>query len=451
MNERVLPHDLAAEHSLLGGLLVRPDGWLAVEDAVTGAEFYRPANGVIFEAIVALARHGGTVDLITVRDRLASEGQLDAVGGPSYLAKLVDGVPRASHVDAYAEIVREKARLRALIAHGSQLVSDAYAALAESGALLEAHEEQIRRFGAGLSRGPVQDGRALAAGLFDQLTRASQRGGSVTGVATGFSSLDRMTTGLQPGDLVLLAGRPSMGKTSLAGAIAWHAATTSMMFDEAVQRRGVLFASVEQPTDQITLRITCLEARVNYQRAKTGQLLPDEWERVSHALQALETSRLLVEDTSHTTAEIRQQARRVARQQGLSLVVIDYLQILQETYIKGRRRADSRAEAIGQMSGALKHLAKELRVPVLVLSQLNRDCEKRVDKRPQLSDLRDSGALEQDADLVLLIYRDEVYHDRPDNKGQVELIVAKSRNGPTGTLDLYWHGEHMRFYERDDR
>jgi replicative DNA helicase len=447
VSERVLPHNLEAERSLLGGLLIRPDGWLEVDDAVTGEEFYRAAHRTIFEAVMALARAGSTVDYVTVRDRLAHDGTLDEVGGIAYITKLTDGVPRATNVAAYADVVREKARLRALIAEGVQLVESAYAAIDESTALLEAHEQQIRKIGAGLGDGEIQDGGALAAGVLAALQRASANRGAVTGLSTGLNRLDVLTTGLQPGELAILAARPSMGKTSFAGALAWHAAKST---EPNGQPSRVLFVSVEMPTEQIAMRLACLDARVNYQLARTGMVRPDQWDGLYQVIGELENSGLYVEDRSRTVSDVRRHARRLARTKGLSLVVLDYLQLLDPVYVKGRRTAGTRSEELAQMSGSLKALAKELRVPVVALSQLSRKCEERTDKRPMLSDLRESGALEQDADLVLFLYRDEVYHERPDNKGLAELIIAKQRNGPCANIDLYWHGEYMRFYERDE-
>ncbi len=434
-----VPEADAAECSVLGAILLRPTALDTARDLLTREAFRTEGHQLLWDALVALADHGVAIDPVTLRVELDRRGHLERVGGVAKLGALIDGLTRASNVEHYCGLVLEAARLRALIDALHVVCVKAGAEVGTADELIADAEKALRAVDARRSAESGCDGEVLASRLLERLRVADANGGGLTGLSTGFVDLDRLTTGLHPGELVILAGRPGMGKTSLAGAFAWWVATHD----------GVaFFASVEMTTDDVALRLACLEARVSFARAREWRSLPPyERSRLLSAIAKLESSGLVIDDTTRTVADVRRGARVAQQRKGrLDLVVIDYLQLLRPST---PRRGDNRVREIGEMTGELKALAKELHVPVLLLSQLNRSCESRPNKRPLLSDLRDSGEIEQDADLVAFVYLGTKYGEEPADLGEV--IVAKQRNGPVATVDLTWTGEFMRYDNRETR
>lgn len=429
--DRVLPHSLEAERALLGAIILRVDAWLEVAGTVTAADFYRDAHQRIFLAVQALSGSGTAVDLVTLKHRLTTGGELDAIGGPAYLASLIDGVPRTSNVAHYAEIVRNMARLRAVIHGANWLLADAYDADEDVGAVLDRAEHTLFALAQGDTRGGFTRLSEIIPGVLDQIEAWCRTRTGISGLASGFSDLDALTRGFQPGNLIILASRPGQGKSALALNIAQHA---------AAQGHSVGIFSLEMSNLEISIRAVIAQARLDGHRVQRGFLRDGEWGRVSQAVGTLSELPLFLDDSAFLSAfEMRSRARRLKAQHGLDFLIVDYTQLMLPH--DDARRRENRTQELAAITRALKALAKELSIPVLALSQLSRKVEERSEKRPQLSDLRESGSLEQDADLVLFIHHPE----RDDATTGVELMVAKHRNGPTGTVRLTWIGEEMRF------
>ncbi len=434
---KVPPYSLQAEQSVLGGLMLDAGAWERIADRINEADFYRKEHRLIFRAIQELVEDNSPCDGVTVAEVLEKRGQLQAVGGLTYLASLVEATPSAANITAYAAIVRERAILRQLAHVGNEIADAAFNPAGRSvGELLEEAEQKVFHIADQRQRG---DGgfkaiKHLLVAAVDRIERLHEQGSSVTGVSTGFLDLDRMTAGLQPADLVIVAGRPSMGKTAFAMGIAEHVAIK--------ERLPVAVFSMEMPGDHLAMRMLSSLGRIDQHRLRIGQLEDDEWPRMTSALNILAGTSLFIDDTpALTPVELRARSRRLAREHGkLGLVVIDYLQLMQAP-----GAGDNRVAEISEISRSLKGLAKELHTPVLALSQLNRNLEQRPNKRPVMSDLRESGSLEQDADLILFIYRDEVYHEDSPDKGIAEIIIAKQRNGPIGMVRLTFLGQYTRF------
>jgi replicative DNA helicase len=435
-SERTLPHNLDAERSVLGAILLRNDTFNQAAEVIDADDFFRDAHRRIFNAMVALNERSDAIDLITLKETLARAGELDEVGGPAYIARLVDGVPRATNVEYYAKIIKEKSTLRALITHAQQIVQEAYEAEQDADEILDHAEKRIFEVADKRIRGGFVPLSALVQGSFDTLTKLQQHRGLVTGVPTGFADLDEMTAGLQPGDLVLVAARPSMGKTSFTLNIAQHAA----LHGERPMTVG--FFSLEMAAQQLFMRLLTAEARIDAHRLRTGYLSTDDYSKLVKAIGLLEQARIFIDDTASIgVLEMRAKARRLKAEHGLDLLVVDYIQLM-----TGRGRFDNRQQELASISRSLKGLAKELGVPLVALSQLSRAPETRSDRRPQLSDLRESGALEQDADVVVMIFRPGVYErDNPDVQNLAEIIVAKQRNGPIGTVNLAFLPQYTLF------
>jgi replicative DNA helicase len=435
-SERTLPHNLDAERSVLGAILLRNDTFNQAAEVIDADDFFRDAHRRIFNAMVALNERSDAIDLITLKETLARAGELDEVGGPAYIARLVDGVPRATNVEYYAKIIKEKSTLRALITHAQQIVQEAYEADQDADEILDHAEKRIFEVADKRIRGGFVPLSALVQGSFDTLTKLQQHRGLVTGVPTGFADLDEMTSGLQPGDLVLVAARPSMGKTSFTLNIAQHAA----LHRERPMTVG--FFSLEMAAQQLFMRLLTAEARIDAHRLRTGYLSTDDYSKLVKAIGLLEQARIFIDDTASIgVLEMRAKARRLKAEHGLDLLVVDYIQLM-----TGRGRFDNRQQELASISRSLKGLAKELEVPLVALSQLSRAPETRSDRRPQLSDLRESGALEQDADVVIMIFRPGVYErDNPDVQNLAEIIVAKQRNGPIGTVNLAFLPQYTLF------
>jgi replicative DNA helicase len=422
--DRTLPHNLEAERSVLGSILLHNDAFNQAAELIDSKDFFRDAHRRIFEKMVALSERHLAIDLVTLKDELGKSGEIDEVGGPAYIAALVDGVPRATNVEYYARIIKEKATLRGLIFAANRIVTSAYAAEEDADKILDGAEQAIFS----IAEGKVREGfvplSALAHQSFKAIEEAYTLKRLITGVATGFKDLDEMTSGLQRGDLIILAARPSMGKTSLALNIAQHVGTK--------ERLTVGVFSLEMSKEQLFLRLLSGEAGIDGQRLRTGFLHADDWGKLTTALTTLSEAQIFIDDTPGVgVLEMRAKSRRLQSEHGLDLLVVDYIQLMQ-----GRGRFDNRTQELGAISRSLKQLAKELSVPILVLSQLSRAPEARSDHKPQLSDLRESGALEQDADVVMMIFREDVYNPTPENENVAELIIAKQRNGPTGSVKL---------------
>jgi replicative DNA helicase len=435
--ERTLPHNLEAERSVLGAILLHNDAFNAAAELIDAGDFFRDAHRRIFDKMVTLAERGNAIDLVTLKEELGRAGELDEVGGPAYIAALVDGVPRSTNVEHYARIIKEKATLRSLIFSANKIVATAYEAEQDADVILDQAQGAIYA----IADDKVRDGfvsmRSLAQASLDTIEKLHARKELITGVPTGFTDLDEMTSGLQPADLIIVAARPSMGKTSLVLNIAQHIGTRTDM------TVGVF--SLEMSKEQLFLRMLTAEARIDAHRLRGGFLGERDWGRLSQAIGTLSEARIFIDDTpSIGVLEMRAKCRRLAAEHDLHLVVVDYIQLMQ-----GRGRFENRTLELASISRSLKGLAKELHVPIVVLSQLSRAPESRSDHRPQLSDLRESGALEQDADVVVFIYREDQYADKTapptDAHGTAELIIGKQRNGPTGVVRLAFIREFTRF------
>jgi len=424
---RIPPQNIEAEQNLLGGLLIDETALTRVIEIVQPEDFYKEAHAIIYKAILNLFDRNEPRDLVTVYNALLSSGKLDAAGGPSYLAELADTMPVSANIEYYARIVRDKSLLRKLIQASSEIVGRCYEdssgdvddilADAES-SIFEISQQKIKK-----SFHPI---RGVLKSSIKKIESLFERQEMITGVPSGFTDLDKLTAGFQPSDLIIIAGRPSMGKTAFALNIVQHAAISEGI--------TTAFFSLEMSKEQLALRMLCSEARVDAQRVRTGFLSEDDWSRLIMAADPLAEAKIFIDDTpALPILEMRAKARRLQSEHGLGLVVVDYLQLM-----RGRHNVERREQEISEISRSLKAMAKELNVPVIALSQLNRKVEDRPNKRPQMSDLRESGAIEQDADVIAFIYRDEVYNKAEDNpnRGKAEIIVGKQRNGPTGVVHL---------------
>jgi len=434
---KVPPHSVEAEQSVLGGLMLNNDAWISVADVLTSRDFYRAQHQIIFEAMAGLANANEPLDAVTLSEALNSRGLLDKAGGIGFLAEIAEATPGASNVLAYAQIVRERSTLRQLITVANRIAESAFAPLGRpSSELLDLAESEVFR---------IHEGRLRDAGpepVVPLLTRAVQRiealyasRNPITGLPTGFDDLDKKTAGLQPSDLIIVAGRPSMGKTALMMNMVEHALMTDLP-------GAVLAFSMEMPSEQLVMRMLSSLGRIDQSRMRTGDMHDDDWPRFTSAVSQLKDKSLFIDDSPALTPnELRTRARRIAREAGgLKLIVVDYLQLM-----RGNEKADNRTGEISEISRSLKAIAKELRCPLVAGSQLNRGLESRTDKRPLMSDLRESGAIEQDADLILMIYRDEVYNPESPDKGTAEVIIGKQRNGPIGKVRLAFIGNLTKF------
>ncbi|HEX9406518.1 MAG TPA: replicative DNA helicase [Vicinamibacterales bacterium] len=433
--ERTLPHNLEAERSVLGAILIDNESFNIAASVIDGRAFFRDAHRRIFERMIALAERSQPIDLVTLKEELERAGEVEEVGGPAYIASLVDGVPRATNVEYYAKIVKEKATLRNLIFSANKILANAYEADQEADLILDEAESAIFAVAEDRIKAGFVPMRDLVKESFPKIELLFEHKSFITGIATGFTEIDRMTRGFQRGDLIIVAARPSMGKTSLVLNVSQHVATTG----------GIAgFFSLEMSKEQLFMRMLASEARIDNHRLMSGQIGQKEYGQITHALETLSAARLYIDDTPGIGAlEMRAKARRLQAEHGLDLLAIDYIQLM-----TGRGRFENRTLELAAISRSLKGLAKELNVPVVVLSQLSRAPEARSDRRPQLSDLRESGALEQDADVVVLIFREEMYKqgDEPsESDGIAEMIVAKQRNGPTGTVKLAFLKQQTRF------
>lgn len=435
------PHSVEAEQSVLGGLLLESSALDKIADLINDSDFYRKEHRLIYQQIVRLSELAKPIDVITVAEALEIAGKLNEVGGLSYLGGLAQNVPSAANVRRYGEIVRERSIMRKLVEVGSDISSSAYNPTGRDAAqLLDEAEKKVFEIAEAGSRG--KQGFMSMPPLLTQVVERIEtlygrdNSSDVTGTATGFTDLDRMTSGLQAGDLVIVAGRPSMGKTAFSINIAENVALDSKL--------PVAIFSMEMGGSQLVMRMLGSVGKLNQHDLRTGKLQDDDWGRLTHALGKLNDAPIFIDESAALSAlELRARSRRLHRQHGgLGLIVVDYIQLMSSNAGKA---SENRATEISEISRSLKALAKELHVPVIALSQLNRSLEQRPNKRPVMSDLRESGAIEQDADLILFIYRDEVYNSDSPDKGKAEIIVAKQRNGPIGKVELAFRGEYTRF------
>jgi len=438
---KIPPHSIEAEIAVLGGLLTDNGIWEKVAERVFEEDFYRRDHRTIFHAITALDNEGKPFDAVTVAEWLDSHQQLESAGGLTYLAALADNTAGASNITAYADIVRKRSILRQLIHATNEISSTVFNPQGRnSDQILDYAEQTIFGIAEQEAKGrksyrPIKDLLVKALDRVDELFRLDN---PITGVPTGFDDLDERTAGLQPSDLIIIAGRPSMGKTALAINIAEHAALKG---NALKGKMTVAIFSMEMPGEQLALRMMSSLGRIDQHKVRTGKLSDDDWPRLTSAVEILKDAKLFIDDTpALTPAELRARCRRIKREGGLDMIVVDYLQLMQ---VPGT--TENRATEISEISRSLKAMAKELNVPVLALSQLNRSLEQRPNKRPVMSDLRESGAIEQDADVIIFIYRDEVYNEDSPDKGKAEIIIAKQRNGPIGTVLLTFLGQYTRF------
>ncbi|MDE0930090.1 MAG: replicative DNA helicase [Halioglobus sp.] len=433
---KMQPHSAEAEQSVLGGLLLSADGWDAVAELVSDGDFYRLGHRLIFRQIAQLAEAAEPVDVITVADKLQARDELDAAGGLTYLAELAQNTPSASNIRAYAQVVRERACLRKLIEAAQEIAESGFNPDGrKSDELIDEAERRIMQIGEdGPKDGAPKDINPLLQAALGRIEELFQSGGAITGISTGFIELDNMTSGLQDSDLVIVAGRPSMGKTAFAMNLVEHAVLN--------QKKPILVFSMEMPADSLIIRMLSSIGRIDQTRLRNGKLEQEDWPKLSAAVTKLKDVPLYIDDTpALTPTEIRSRARRVAREHGgLGMIMVDYLQLMQ---VAGS--SDGRTAEISEISRSLKAIAKEFKVPMVALSQLNRSLEQRPNKRPVNSDLRESGAIEQDADVIMFIYRDEVYHEESEEKGIAEIIIGKQRNGPIGICRLAFIGQYTRF------
>ncbi len=433
---RVPPHSIDAEQAVLGGLMLDERAWERIADKLNEEDFYRKDHRLIYRALTELSEKNMPCDAVTLGEWFESNRLAEMVGGSSYIMQLANSTPSAANIVAYAEIVREKSILRQLIDAGTEITGDGFQPEGRSTQeILEGAEQKVFRIAESGARGRKSfvAMRAAVKEAFQILHQRYESKGSVTGLATGFADLDELTAGLQPSDLIIVAARPSMGKTALAVNFAEHAAMRS--------KKAVAIFSMEMSASQLAFRLISSLGRINQQHLRTGDIQEEEWPRVTSAITMLSDAKIFIDDTpALSPAELRARARRLKREHDLGLIVIDYLQLMA---VPGNK--ENRATEISEISRGLKALAKELNIPVIALSQLNRSLEQRTDKRPVMADLRESGAIEQDADVILFIYRDEYYNPESSDKGLAEIIIGKQRNGPTGTVKLTFLGQYTKF------
>ncbi len=432
---RLPPQNIEAEQSILGGVLLDNGAFSKALEVVSSEDFYRESHRRIFDSMVELFEKNDPTDLITLTETLKRKNQLEEVGGSSYLASLADGIPTAANITYYARIVKEKAVLRKLIQTATDIVTEGYESRAEVDELLDTAEQSIFQITDSRIRPTFFDLKTILKGSFETIEKLYERKELITGVPTGFVDFDSMTSGLQPSELIVIAGRPSMGKTALCLNMARNASVNSNV--------SVAFFSLEMSKEQLALRLLCSEAKVDAHDLRRGRLTHADWPKLTMAAGVLSEASIAIDDSpSLSVLEMRAKARRLKAERGLGLVIVDYLQLM-----RGRGGVDRREQEISEISRSLKALAKELNIPVVALSQLNRRVEERTDKKPILADLRESGAIEQDADVIVFIYRDEMYKraEEGGEAGTADIIIGKQRNGPTGQIRLAFLSSYACF------
>ena len=433
--KRVMPHSIEAEQSVVGAMLMDKDAITAASEMISGSDFYQSAYGIIFDSMVELFNEGKPVDLITLQERLREKDVPPEIASLEFVRDLVTAVPTSANVKYYAQIVADKAMMRRLIKLNEEIENVCYAGKEPLEAVLEKTEKSVFELLQRRNTGEYVPIRQVVLNALERIEKASKNKGTVTGIPTGFIDLDYKLSGLQPSDLILVAARPSMGKTAFVLNIAQYVAFK--------KNRSVAIFSLEMSKEQLVNRLFSLESQVDAQALRTGNMKDSDWEKLIEGAGIIGQSKLIIDDTPGiSVSELRSKCRKYKLENDLDLIIIDYLQLMTGSV---GRSSESRQQEISEISRSLKGLARELNVPVIALSQLSRAVESRPDKRPMLSDLRESGAIEQDADVVMFIYRDEYYNKYSEYKKQAEIIIAKQRNGPVGTVHLAWLGEYTKF------
>ena len=436
--KRIMPHSLEAEQSVIGSMLLDREAITVASESLNIDDFYQKHLGSIFDAMIQLYNDNQPVDLVTLKNKLSELGIIEQIGGIKFLSQLATAVPTSAHIKHYANIVKEKAVFRRLINTSNEIANDCYENNDDLETVLDTAEKRIFDLIQNRSAedfAPIKD---ILLTTLDNIEKAHKNQGKVTGIVTGFDDLDYRTAGLQPSDLVLIAARPSMGKTAFALNVAQHAAI----------RENVPTAifSLEMSKEQLVNRLLCSESLIDAQKVRTGNLDESDWEKLAEGSGVMASAPIYIDDTPGiSVSEMRAKCRKLKLEKGLGLILIDYLQLM-----SGSSKSESRQQEISEISRSLKALAREMQAPVVALSQLSRACEARADHRPMLSDLRESGAIEQDADVVMFLYRDEYYNPDTEAKNQAELIIAKQRNGPTGTINLVWLGQYTKFVNMEN-
>ena len=441
MLDRVPPQNIEAEQSVLGAILIEQSAIAKISDILQPEDFYLEAHKLVYRAAISLFERGEAIDFITVIDMLRREESLERAGGISYITSLANGVPTAANIVFHAKIVQEKSLLRRLIHAATDIAAMGYAETEEVERVLDHAEQKIlevatRKIGQDFA--PIKE---IIFSTLDKIDEMHKAKGGITGLSTGFTNLDKLTGGFQRSDLILIAARPSMGKTAFVLNVAQHMATRD--------KKSVAIFSLEMPREQLAMRMMCAEGLIDSQHFRTGAMSNEEWKNLVDAADRLSASPMFIDDTAGVNAvELRNKARRISKEHGLDCIIIDYLQLMDGG---AHSRIDNRQQQISDISRSLKALARELQVPVIALSQLSRGPESRTSRKPMLSDLRESGSLEQDADMVAFLYREDYYNPETEKKNLTELIIAKNRNGPTETVELYFHKNFTRFTDYSPR
>ncbi len=439
MAARIPPQNIEAEQSILGSLMLEKEAWDQVADIISESEFYKPAHQKIYASINELHKKNMPVDLITVSNLLSTKGELELVGGADYLVDLVNRTISSANIASYAKIVRDKSLLRRIIASSSSLIEKAYEEdFVDVESFIDQAEGEFYKLGEKKKTEGLISAIEVVKSSVVKIEELYNRRSDITGVPTGFTMLDRMTSGMQPGELIIIAARPSMGKTAFSLNLAQHMALRA--------QKTIAYFSLEMSRDAVMMRVLASEARINMKDIRSGKISDNVWPKLINVAGQVSDSKFFIDETSGISPfEVRARARRLKAQVGLDCIIIDYLQLMDL-----KQKVESRERAVSEISKTLKSLAKELEIPIIALAQLNRGVEGRADRRPMLSDLRESGSIEQDADIIMMLYRDDYYDkDDPEKMGQAEVIIGKQRNGPTGTVKLKWEAEFGRFRDAD--
>lgn len=440
LQDRIPPQNIEAEQAVLGAIFLEPSAFITASEILTADDFYRNAHQKIFQVFAKLNDAGKAVDLVTVAEELSATRQLEDAGGLSYLSELAASVPTAANIAYYAEIVAEKALLRRLIRTATHIAQEGYTREDDVDELLDEAERSIMEVAQRKNAGDFKHIKDVLVSTYDNIEMLHNRKGDVTGIPTGFYELDRMTAGFQRNDLIIVAARPSVGKTAFALNIAQNVGTKT--------GENVAIFSLEMGAEQLVMRMLCAEGNIDAQRLRTGALTDEDWRKLTMAMGSLSNSGIYIDDTPGVrVTEIRSKCRRLKQEHGLGMVVIDYLQLIQGS----AHSRENRQQEVSEISRSLKALARELEVPVIALSQLSRSVEQRQDKRPMMSDIRESGSIEQDADIVAFLYREDYYEQDTENKNIIEIIIAKQRNGPVGTVQLAFVKEYNKFVNLERR
>ncbi|WP_370519806.1 replicative DNA helicase [Pontibacillus sp. HMF3514] len=440
MNDRTPPHNIEAEQAVLGAIFLEPQAIATASEVLLPEDFYRASHQRIYEVMTKLSEKGEPIDLVTVTTALSNQSVLDEVGGVSYLSDLANSVPTAANIEYYTKIVEEKSILRRLIKTATNIVTSGYSDEGEVESVLNEAEKSILEVAQSKDSGRFKNIKDVLIDVYDNIEQLHNNDEEVTGVPTGFRDLDQITSGFQKNDLIIVAARPSVGKTAFALNIAQNVAVTA--------QENVAIFSLEMGADQLVMRMLCAEGNINAQKLRTGSLEEEDWGKLTMAMGSLSNAGVFIDDTPGIKVnEIRSKCRRLKQEHGLGMILIDYLQLIQGN---GNSK-ENRQQEVSEISRALKGLARELNVPLIALSQLSRGVEGRQDKRPMMSDIRESGSIEQDADIVGFLYRDDYYDQESEKQNIIEIILAKQRNGPVGTVELAFVKEYNKFVDLDHR